>query len=88
MLCVHAHMQEENKEKICQSLLVCDSLIKQKSFVDSLCEGLELFQINTLINSHTKLFEKKFAGAATQYERKRLKIWSGQPLHQDDTIQN
>ena len=53
-------LQEENQEKIHQSLLVYDALIKRKPFLDNLSEGLEVFKIKTIISSYPKLFEKKF----------------------------
>ena len=54
-------LQEENQEKIHQSLLVYDALIKRKPFLDNLSEGLEVFKIKTIISSYPKLFEKSLS---------------------------
>ena len=58
VFCVYT--QEENKDKICQSLMIYDVLIKRKPFLDSLSEGLETFKVKMMISSYPKFFANKF----------------------------
>ena len=54
-------------------MLVYDSLIKRKAFLDSLSEGLEVFRVKTLMTSHPKLFEKKFIGCSSSITKTEVK---------------
>ena len=58
VFCVYT--QEENKDKICQLLMIYDVLIKRKPFLDSLSEGLETFKAKMIISSYPKFFTNKF----------------------------
>ena len=55
VFCVYT--QEENKDKICQSLMIYDVLIKRKPFLDSLSEGLETFKAKMIISSYPKILQ-------------------------------
>ena len=50
-----------------------DALIKRKAFLDSIGEGLELFQVKTLIASHPKFFERKFVASSSTLTKSQVK---------------
>lgn len=70
---MYSNTQEENYEKIMQSLLVYDALMKRKPFLDNFSEGLEIFKIKTVISSYPKMFEKKFIGRTCPINSREVK---------------
>jgi len=52
---------------------VYDALIKRKPFLDNLNEGLEVFNMKTIISSYPKMFEKKFIGRTCPIHSREVK---------------